>query len=67
MLGLEQHFLVSPETMDHQIQQFAPSKKVIRLKEIEDHKVKALHNYSRRNFEENENVTMFVGSVDIKR
>ena len=53
--------------MDHQIQQFAPSKKVLRVREMEDHKAKALQNYTRRNFEENDNVTMFVGSVDIKR
>jgi hypothetical protein len=53
--------------MEHQIQLLPPSRRVLRIKEIEDYKVKALHNHTRRNFEENENVTMFVGSVDHKR
>lgn len=40
---------------------------MLRIKDTEDYKVRALQNYSRRNFEENESVTMFVGSVDHKR
>ena len=53
--------------MDHQIQQFAPSKNIMRMRDMQDHHVKAIQNYKRRNFEENEKVTMFVGSVDLKR
>jgi len=58
---------VSPETLDTQVQQWAPNKFVKRVKEQEDYKVKALHDHTRRNFEDNEKVTMFVGSIDIRR
>jgi hypothetical protein len=45
-------------------QAFPKNKNTIRLRDQKDYVVLALNNHSRKNFEENENVTMFVGSVD---
>lgn len=37
------------------------------MRDQKEYVVMALNNHSRKNFEDNENVTMFVGSIDNKK